>query len=200
MIESLHECNEILDAGCGCGGDLPKWGSKNVVYACDPNTESLAEAKRRSSCSKAIVHFFNGDISCTPIKSYDAICFNFSIQYVFMTENLFLRTIQDIQKRSKIGTKLVGVVPDSEELILHKGNMFRRKNFTGGFGDMVEFFIKGAPYYKNGPVLEPVCYREVLITNLEKIGFRLDLWEHFIPFFTGTVSDLYSKFIFTRIR
>ena len=95
---------------------------------------------------------------------------------------------------------LIGVVPDSEELMLHTGSLFtKRGNFTGDFGDHVQFFIEGAPYYKNGPVSEPVCYKDILITELERIGFALELWSPFISFTTGDISDLYAKFIFRRV-
>lgn len=194
MIESLGDAKVILDAGCGCGGDLPKWKHGMVVYACDPNSQSLQEARNRRS--KARVHFFNGDISRTPIHPYDAICYNFSIQYIFASENLFRDTLENIRRRSVLGTKLIGVVPDSEELILC-GMVGSDERI---FGNLVEFFIEGAPYYKDGPVKEPVCYKEILIGSLERIGFRLDAWEPFVSFTTGTISDLYSKFIFTRIQ
>lgn len=195
LIESLGESKIVLDAGCGCGGDLMKWSNKTVVYACDPNEESLKEARSRRTKAKG-VHFFNGDISNTPIKSYDAICYNFSIQYIFASKELFEKTLTCINERSVIGTKIVGVVPDSEELII-TGKL---QNPTGHFGDLVSFFVKGAPYYKNGPVDEPVCYKEILITALERIGFTLDFWEPFITFKTGTLSDVYSKFLFTKYR
>lgn len=199
LIDSLCDCKVILDAGCGCGGDLPKWKSGMVVYACDPNEQSLLEARKRVRATKASVHFFNGDISNTPIQLYDAICYNFSIQYVFASKDLFFKTIDCIYNRTRVGSKLVGVVPDSEELMLHRGEYIRKSRFTGNFGDSVEFYIKDAPYYKNGPVSEPVCYKEILTKYLYDIGFQLDVWEHFVSFSTGTISDLYSKFIFTRI-
>lgn len=193
LIDSLDDAKLILDAGCGCGGDLPKWKQGMVVYACDPNPESLKEARKRHS--KATVHFFNGDISKTPVHRYDAICYNFSIQYIFSSPHLFFSTMKNIQERSVVGTKLIGVVPDSEELLLR--GMCNAS--TKIFGNEVEFFIEGAPYYKNGPVKEPVCYKEFLVTHLERIGFRLDTWEPFVSFVTGTISDVYAKFIFTRV-
>lgn len=206
----IQDCTKegqvILDAGCGCGGDIHKWSHQNVVvYACDPNNESVHEAKKRTRGSKKF-HFFNGDISSTPIQGYDIICYNFSIHYIFETEELFLKTIQNIKQRSKVGTKIIGVVPDSDEILLSEnfkrdslGNEFSKGKLTGGFGDLVQFNIQGSPYYKNGPVLEPVCYKELLITYLEREGFELDVWCPFIPFTTGFISDMYSKFIFTRL-
>lgn len=205
--DNIKEGQIILDAGCGCGGDVHKWSHQNViVYACDPDSKSVKEAKRRTKGSKKF-HFFDGDISSTPVKQYDVICYNFSIHYIFSTEELFLKTIKNIKERSKIGTKVIGIVPDSEEIILAQqfkkdslGNEFSKGPLTGGFGDTVQFNIAGSPFYKNGPILEPVCYKELLITYLEREGFILDIWTPFIPFTTALISDMYSKFIFTCVK
>lgn len=204
----VKEGQTILDAGCGCGGDLMKWGhNKVVVYACDPDPASITEARKRSKTLKQKVHFFNGDISKTPIQEYDIICYNFSIHYIFATEELFMKTIKCISERTKIGTKIIGVVPDSDEILMaptftrdHLGNEFIKGNLNGEFGDLVKFNIAGSPYYKNGPVTEPVCYKDLLITYLEREGFELETWTPFISFPTGCISDMYSKFIFCRIR
>lgn len=196
LIESLGQDDQVvLDAGCGCGGDLLKWSKRTVVYACDPNEASIREARTRKTRAKE-VHFFNGDISHTPLRHYDVICYNFSIQYIFASRDLFYKTLSCIRDRSRIGTKLIGVVPDSEDLIL-SGKL---KHPTGQFSDRVTFFIEGTPYYKNGPVEEPVCYREILITELEKIGFRLEMWLPFVSHSTGTLTDVYSKFLFVKYK
>lgn len=209
ISQNVKEGQLILDAGCGCGGDLLKWSKHNVViYGCDPNAESIQEAKRRSKKSKIkSVHFFNGDISSTPILKYDIICYNFSLQYVFESEELFKRTIKNIKERSKIGTKIIGVVPDSNEILLSPifkrdslGNEFSKETLSGDFGDRVKFCIAGTPYYKNGPISEPVCYKDILVTYLENDGFELELWDYFVTFPTGLISDMYSKFIFTRVK
>lgn len=194
----------ILDAGCGCGGDMVKWGQHNVVvYACDPDTASIHEARRRAKNKSW--HFFNGDISKTPVQPYDIICYNFSLQYIFESEATFTRTIKDIVKRSKVGTMLMGVVPDSDDMLTHDsftdhlGNVFDKGELTGEFGDTVKFFVKGAPYYSKGPRPEPVCYKDILSTMLLRAGFERTSWEPLLPWPTGTISDMYARFIFTRI-
>lgn len=210
IADVVKEGQLILDAGCGCGGDLLKWSRHNVVvYGCDPNAESIKEAKRRvkSTKLKTEVHFFNGDISSTPVQDYDIICYNFSIHYVFASEELFMKTLKNIKDRSKIGTKVIGVVPDSNEILLapifkrdQNGNEFTKGKLDGNFGNLVKFCIAGSPYYKNGPITEPVCYKDLLVTYMERQGFELELWTPFVSFPTGLISDLYAKFIFTRIK
>lgn len=185
----------ILDAGCGCGGDLFKW--RGTVTACDPDRKSISEARRRTSRMVPKPRFFVGDISAVPEEPFDVICYNFSIQYTFESESLFRRTLECIHRRSKPGTVLIGVVPDSEELMTTRSPYWSKCGpFTGNFGDLVDFYIEGTPYYKDGPRSEPVCYREILVSGLESIGFTLQLWAPFISFHTGTISDVYSKFIF----
>lgn len=191
--EYVVENSLVLDCGCGAGGDLFKWPQGTRVFACDPDIRALQEAQKRTQTPS----FFHGDITSTPEQPYDIICYNFSIQYIFASERLFRRTLDALKRRCRVGTRLIGVVPDSEELMTCARPFFQKSSsFTGDFGDMISFFIKGTRYYKNGPVAEPVCYREILITELDKIGFKLVTWEPFISFHTGTVSDVYSKFVF----
>lgn len=197
--EYVTNTSTILDAGCGAGGDLLKWPLGTRVFACDPDIRALTEAVERSKnlTEEQRPQFFHGDVSSTPVQPYDIICYNFSIQYIFAHERLFHRTLEALCQRSQKGTRLMGVVPDSEELMTCTQKFFKKdKPFTGDFGDMIQFYIRGTRYYKNGPIREPVCYREILITELEKVGFQLVLWEPFISFHTGTVSDVYSKFVF----
>jgi hypothetical protein len=57
--------------------------------------------------------------------------------------------------------------------------------------------LTDTPYYRDGPKPEPVCYRDILITELEEMGIKLQLWEGL----TGNpISELYSKFIFVYNR
>lgn len=192
--------SHVLDVGCGCGGDIFKWPQGTIVTACDPDVKSIKTALTRAKSIPDTQRpkFFIGDISASPERIYDFICYNFSLQYIFASESLFRKTLGCIEKRSTKGTILMGVVPDSEELMTRNLPEYFTKDgpFTGDFGDSISFCVPGAPYYKDGPVPEPVCYREILIMELEKIGFTLCTWEPFVSFHTGTYSDVYSKFVF----
>lgn len=206
--EVTRDGNIVLDVGCGCGGDLMKWGHNNVVLqACDPDERSVCEARNRSKKLGISASFFVGDISVTPVQPYDIICYNFSLQYTFASEHLFKKTIKCIKDRSKVGTILMGVVPDSDNIMFLPpftkdafGSEIHKGPLTGEFGDTVKFWIPGTPYYKNGPVAEPIAWKDLLQTYLLKEGFVLTLWSPLISFSTGTVSDVYSKFIFTRLK
>jgi mRNA capping enzyme len=205
--DQTREGMVVLDAGCGCGGDLLKWGHHNItVYACDPNVTSILEARKRSK-GKTNFHFFNGDISHTPVQPYDIICYNFSLQYIFVNEQTFRCSIDNICARSKVGTVFMGVVPDSDAIFLApdsvrdaNGNEFHKGVLSGEFSDRVRFFVKDSPYYACGAITEPVCHKDLLMTFLGRAGFECTTWTPFISFSTGTITDMYSKFVFTKTR
>ncbi len=198
----------VLDVGCGRGGDAFKWLDCEVTLTmCDPDEELLNEAKRR--CWKRPVEFYLGDISSTPLSTYDVICYNFSFQYTFESDALFYKTLQCIHERSKVGTKFVGVIPDSGFILHHLkytdsvGNYFIRSEHTGNgsFGENIWVCVKGTVYYQNNdPISEPIAYKDIMITEFESIGWSLDVWEPIVHHTTGLITDMYSKFIFTRIH
>jgi hypothetical protein len=51
----------------------------------------------------------------------------------------------------------------------------------------IQVYIPDTPYYANGPVVEPVLEKDVLIHEAEKLGLRLEIWEPF---------SIYAKFVF----
>lgn len=196
---------KVLDVGCGQGGDIMKW-SPLAIHACDPNTTALREAIRRAQGTGST--FFRGDITACPLEQYDIICYNFSFQYTFESRELFTRTMDAIVQRSKVGTKFIGIIPDSE-LILEKfpgwrdsvGNYFRFANEPNGdFGEYVLMNILGAPYYRNGPMGEPIAYKDIIISEFNKRGFALDHWYPIVPQSIGLMTDIYSEIIFTRVQ
>jgi hypothetical protein len=74
------------------------------------------------------------------------------------------------------------------------GNYFlTRKGGYGEYGEKMFVHLVDTPYYADGPKSEPICYKDRLVTSLEELGFRLELWEGL----TGNpISEFYSKFIF----
>ena len=210
LIQSVSSPGlHILDVGCGRGGDAFKWLDCKVnITMCDPDEELLNEAKRR--CWKRPIEFYHGDISSTPVSPYDIICYNFSFQYTFESDSLFYKTIKCVHERSKIGTKLVGIIPDSGFILNHikytdnNGNYFLRnvdKTGNGEFGEKIWVCVKDTVYYQNDtPIPEPIAYKDLMITELETLGWSLDVWEPIVHHVTGLITDMYSKFIFTRIQ
>ena len=197
---------KVLDVGCGNGGDLFKWVPRVNLWACDPDKKSLAEARRRSKGLQ--VNFFTGDVNSCKESGFDIICYNFSFQYTCASRELFTKTMDSIYRVSKIGTLVVGIIPDSTYILnsplrLDYGdNVYIERDDTTGFGEFGELlnvYIGDTLYYKNGPVSEPIAYKDVIITEFEKRGFILEKWYPMIPHFTGTISELYSEFSFKKI-
>ena len=195
----------ILDVGCGFGGDLQKWHKCGAnINMCDPEPEALLEAKSRANNMHMRVNFYEGDIHACPKRKFDVVCFNFSLHYIFASRELFFSSIHEIKKRMKPGGSLIGIIPDSEKIIFktphldEMGNFFKLKDHgNGGFGEKLFVNLVDTPYYAEGPKSEPVAYKDLLVTHLEELGFKLQSWEGLEG---NPISELYSKFIFVYNR
>ena len=196
----------ILDVGCGAGGDLQKWFHTRVktLDMCDPG--SLDEARARASKMNLPVSFYQGDILSCPKKMYDVIAYNFSMHYIFDSKKLFHDTLHAIRVRLKIGGKLFGIIPDSEQILMETpfkdslGNYMVRDDSTtghGGFGEKLFVFLSDSPFYKEGPRAEPIAYKDLLVTHLDMLGIVLDEWKICEG---GPLTRMYSQFRFTRVR
>jgi SAM-dependent methyltransferase len=202
LIESVaHEGNSVLDVGCGFGGDLQKWRHARVnLSMCEPDSQALQEAKNRAKNLKIRVNFYHGDIESCPRRKYDIICYNFSLHYIFQTRELFNKTMKAIKLRLKQGGKLIGIIPDSQQIIFRTpyndsdGNFFKlRDTSNGNFGEKLYVHLIDTPYYADGPKPEPLAHRDLLVTHLENNGFSMECWESLKG---HPISQLYSKFIF----
>jgi len=199
----------VLDVGCGRGGDLHKWKHVGVhLWGIDPDAESIKEAQERAKGMNYRAFFDVGDVHAAGIGPYDLVCYNFSLQYIFKSEQLFKSGIADIARRVKHGGYFVGVVPDAEKIIKlpcqwsdSLGNTITRGPSIGrgNIGEMILVQLADGPYYAKGPVPEPLCYREKLVAEVEAWGFCLQQWKDMLPEQTGLVSDIYSTFIFRKI-
>jgi ubiquinone/menaquinone biosynthesis C-methylase UbiE len=193
--------DSILDVGCGFGGDLQKWRNVGAnINMCEPSAEALEEAKTRAKNMKMRVNFYHGDIHACPNRKYDIVCYNFSLHYIFQTRELFTSTLHEIKKRMKPGGIFMGIIPDSEKIIFktpyidQDGNFFKMKESSNGnFGEKLFVHLIDTPYYADGPKSEPVAHKDLLVTQLENMGFYLVSWEGLGG---NPISRLYSKFIF----
>jgi len=195
--------NTVLDVGCGCGGDLMKWHRVGAeVTACDPDPGSLSEARRRArQMGLTNVQFFHGDIlNALPVQ-YDIVCYNFSLQYIFQSRTLFLKSIDCIKKCLKVGGHLVGCIPDSDYVLMNtpfRDNLGNTLSLGpeaghGGWGELLNVRLSDTPYYSGASRSEPIAYKDLLVTHLASVGIRLQLWE---PFAGPSISKFYSRFIF----
>ena len=197
----------VLDVGCGYGGDLPKWRLCNPgsIDLCDPSYSSIQEAEQRARNLKMFynLRFIVGDIRACPKTVYDVICYNFSIQYIFAHKSLFFNSINEIVRRSRSGTRLIGCVPDSNKILEYTpfrddiGNYITRCDDTtgmGGWGEMIDVFLMDTPFYNSGSRPEPLAYKDLLITHLENQGYMLESWDDFDS--PHDISRMYSSFIF----
>jgi SAM-dependent methyltransferase len=200
-----REGHQILDVGCGFGGDLQKWHKCGAnMSMCDPEPSALVEARSRAKNMHMRVNFYEGDIHSCPNRKFDIVCYNFSLHYIFESHGKFFSSLREIKKRMKPGGRLIGIIPDSEKIIFRTplkdrmGNFFLTKNHgNGGYGEKLFVNLVDTPFYADGPKSEPIAYRDLLVTHLEEMGFKLELWEGL----TGNpISELYSKFIFVYKR
>lgn len=203
LIESVSRSgHHALDVGCGFGGDLQKWRYADVnLSMCEPDIDALNEAKNRAKGLKYRVNFYHGDIFACPQRKFDIICYNFSLHYIFQNEKLFKDSLKEIKKRMKNGGVLIGIIPDAMRMIMKTplvddaGNFFKmRSESNGDFGEKLFVQLVDTPYYADGPKPEPLAHRDILVTSLENMGFKLKSW---IPLKGNPISELYSKFIFT---
>jgi hypothetical protein len=62
---------------------------------------------------------------------------------------------------------------------------------------MIIVKLADGPYYANGPIPEPLCYNQILFTKLS-LSFELVEWSSLVKGVQGTITDIYSRFIFKR--
>jgi ubiquinone/menaquinone biosynthesis C-methylase UbiE len=176
--------SNVLDVGCGQGGDIHKWSHVRVnkLVGIDPNPTAIEEARRRSK-GHPWSSFHVGTIQSAPLgEQFDVICYNFSLQYQSLT------LLPDVVRRLKPGGHLIGTVTDSTRIGL--AHMYGISTESTGPG-YIKVYIPDTPYYANGPVIEPVLEKDILIHEAAKIGLELRVWEPF---------SIYAKFVFEYIR
>lgn len=197
----------VLDCGCGRGGDWWKWKAVSArVAAIDPDEESLKEAETRAVESQIGIWFLGvGDIrDAVSSGPYDVVCYNFSIHYIFESKLLTDQSIKAIVQALKPGGLLIGITPTkSRALALINSD----SKFTDDLGNEIQ--IKGdrlmvkltdGPFYANAFKEEPLMDESILIQSLEEAGMEPLAFGPMLKTPSGRISDLYSKFVFRKIR
>jgi hypothetical protein len=131
------------------------------------------------------------------------VCYNFSIHYIVDTWDL---SIKALSLSVKTGGLLLGITPDKGRAI---GISDENGDFTDPLGNEFHIFqgqrrmmvrLVDGPFYADGGREEPLLDPEDLIKALTINGFELLMWEPMLPAPNGYISDLYSKFVFRKIR
>jgi SAM-dependent methyltransferase len=218
VISDTRDGDKCLDVGCGTGGDFKKWAHTRLskLDMCDPIKESLDEAKTRihtinNSPKLPGVRidirprFYHGCILSCPNELYNVICYNYSLHYIFESREKFYNSITAICNRLAPGGRLVGIIPDSESIIMdtpmNDGINFVSRNESttgkGQFGEKIFVSLGDTPFYKDGARAEPIAYKDILITELANRGLQLLLWKQCQG---NKITSLYSQFIFEKVN
>ena len=194
--------SSVLDCGCGRGGDWHKWKAVRAnVSAIDPDPASLAEAESRARDMGFPVRFLGtGDIRQVT-GTYDVVCYNFSLHYIFENSQVLAESLDAIRRAVKPGGLLIGIVPE----------LARAEYLTGGgqfkdpLGNTLEIKdgkllvgLTDGPFYADGPKSEPLLDAFNLKHAMSFRGFDRVVWEPMLPVPNGHVSDLYSSFVFRK--
>ena len=180
LQDHVRPRSQVLDMGCGFGGDFHKWGRIGVNFiGADPSEFSLQEARRRFPDASLL----EGDIFKVPRSlRFDVICFNFSLQYCKPHLRLALRRCYELLRDNG---KIVGVIPDGDKI------RDRGEHYVRADQEHITMYIPDSPYYQAyGPVTEPIVYKKDLKVAARGL-FELVHWSDF--------SDgIYSKFILRK--
>ena len=207
IMRSVRKNSLVLDVGAGRGGDLQKWRSVGArLYMCDPDEESLLEAMNRAVNVHPTTEFFKGDVLQAPGLEFDVVCYNFSLQYIFQSEDYARMCIQSISRLLKPGGKFMGVVPDATKILkrpivwegIERGPSIGKEGPR--YGEMILVRFGDGPYYKNGAVPEPLCYKSLLVDLCFAAKMALIEWEPFSKEENGKITDIYSRFIFHKLK
>ncbi|QPG73675.1 hypothetical protein FOA43_000988 [Brettanomyces nanus] len=120
----------VLDLGCGKGGDLAKWGLTQIssYVGIDISDQSIKEAIHRYRKSRCQFHaiFATGDAFNTqvpeivaPFKNevnlqFDTVSMQFCLHYAFANEETARRMLENVSRSLKLGGMFIGTIPSSD--------------------------------------------------------------------------------------
>jgi SAM-dependent methyltransferase len=200
--------DRVLDCGCGRGGDLHKWkASGAIVFAIDPDEASLREAEERAFNIGLSVWFLGQGtiIQAAFAGPFDAVCYNFSIHYIFEDDDTYQKSIKALGAAVRRGGYLFGITPEKDRIqsVTDAHGHFKDRLgnectlFQGGRRALVR--LADGPFYADGGREEPVLEATRLIKDLSTVGFELVEWSPMIKRPNGLISDIYSSFVFKKV-
>lgn len=194
ITRCVKKGQSVLDCGCGRGGDWPKWKRIGVALTgVDPDEASIQEAiKRANTHHLRNVCIHQGDIRNVQ-GVFDAVCYNFSIQYI---KDTFKESVEAIARKTRRGGVLFGIVPDFDNI-----HSFVSPDPLGNTIEIVDqnrvaVKLVDGPFYNGIVRTEPTMNRKILVDGLEP-WFELVEWSPMCES-SGFISDIYSQFIFKR--
>jgi ubiquinone/menaquinone biosynthesis C-methylase UbiE len=192
----------VLDCGCGRGGDWHKWRAVRAhVAAIDPDIESLKEAEDRALSMGFGVWFLGvGDVrNAVRAGPFDVVCYNFSLQYIFESDELFKESVQAISDAVRRGGFLIGIAPDKMRVEAFTPLCDALGNSMYVEAGRLVTHLAGGPFYASGAKSEPLLDSGRLIDALEAQGFKKIVWEPMLDVPNSLISDVYSKFVFKKM-
>lgn len=159
------ECSNLIDLGCGKGGDIHKWIDNNIkkVIGYDINEDYLKEARKRFDNIKKEkntnieidfqkIDLTKNVIPTESVKS-DIITANFCLHYFFKDRKTFNILKKSVTNNLKNGGYFIGTIFDGKSLshILNDNNnmqfndLFKIKKVNienKTFGDEIEVYLK----------------------------------------------------------
>jgi SAM-dependent methyltransferase len=195
----------VLDVGCGRGGDLGKWKDAGAshVHCVDPDEQSLVGSNgvmERAAFLRFPVTTQLGTVLDVVAGEYDIVCYNFSLHYIAPR---LAESCAVIAQRLRPGGLFIGICPDYDSIMAmgcpftdRLGNSFRMQDDVL----FVAVADPSAPFYAGVERPEPVLHRQLLQSELERQGVRLQSWVPMLQRRNGLISDMYSTFEFRKDR